>query len=182
MTGPPGSNPADRRQAARRSEVVPAMRAIGRCAEDGAYEAAFSIERPGGSAPSAEQWARALFEEAPRVLRWFLIIGWTAITCRLRPRRARSRVLGWQIERASPDTVVLAVSAWVGLTSRLVISVGAGRVTVASFVSFAGPAKPVARTVWAATIPLHERIQPYLLTAAARRHRAGDWPATSCWA
>jgi len=180
VTTSPGSKPVGRGkhsntgpEPTQRTAVSPAVRAVGPFTEECDYEVAFEIERPEGRTLSAEQWARAMFEEAPLALRWFLIVGWTAITCRLRPRRSPSRVLGWQIESASPDTAVIAVQAWVGLTSRLVVSIDADMVTLASFVRYTGPMTPVARAVWAATIPLHERILPYLLTSATRRAKNG---------
>jgi hypothetical protein len=144
--------------------------AAGPFTERGDYGVAFAVESSASRPRSAEQWARAIFEDAPRVMRWFLIAGWTAITCRLRPRRSATRVLGWQIETASTHTAVIAVHAWVGLTSHLVVSVDADRVTLASFVRYTGPARSVARALWAGTVPLHERILPHLLTAAARRY------------
>jgi hypothetical protein len=172
----PSSRPAGRprdsrppRAPARRAAVPPAVRAVARFSEGCDYEAAFTVERPEAGLLPAEQWARTMFEQAPLALRWFLILGWTAITCRLRPRHSPDRVLGWQIEQASPDAVVLVVRAWVGLTSRLVIWRDADAVTVATFVRYSGPATPVARAVWAATVPLHERMLPYLLTAALHR-------------
>jgi len=154
---------------AQRTAVPSAVRAVGPFTEECDYEVAFEIERPEGRTLSGEQWARAMFEDAPLVLRWFLIVGWTAITCQLGPRRSPTGVLGWRLGRASADTAVLAVEAWIGLRSRLVISVDTDTVTVASFVRYTGRAAPLARAVWAATIPLHERILPYLLTSAARR-------------
>lgn len=92
---------------ARRTAVLQAVRAVGPLTEECDYEVAFEIERPEGRALSGEQWARAMFEDAPRALRWFLIVGWTAITCRLRPRRSSTRVLGWTLESASSDTAVM---------------------------------------------------------------------------
>jgi hypothetical protein len=175
------STPAGRRQDARpgparaqRAAISPDVRAVGPFTEGCDYEAAFTIERPEGRWLSAEQWARSMLEQAPPPLRWFLIVGWTAITCRLRPRRSPNRVLGWQIENTSPDVVVLVVRAWVGLTSHLVVCLDADAVTVASFVRCSGPATPVARAVWAATVPLHERMLPHLLSAAARRAKDQD--------
>jgi hypothetical protein len=157
---------------AQRTAVSPVLRGVGSFTGESDYEVAFSLACPGASVLSAEQWGRAVFEEAPRALRWFLIVGWTAITCRLRPRRAPTRVLGWDIESAAPGTLVTVVHAWVGLTSRLVVSVESDLVTVATFVRYTRPSTLAARVVWAATIPLHERILPYLLTSAARRQCA----------
>lgn len=154
---------------AQRTRVAPAVRAVGPFTEACDYEVAFEIERPEDPTRSAEQWARAMFEEAPLAMRWFLIVGWSAITCRISPRRSSARILGWQIESTSPQTTVIAVQAWVGLTSWLIFSIDEDFVTVASFVRFSGPVTPLARAVWAATVPLHERILPHLLTAARRR-------------
>jgi hypothetical protein len=144
---------------------------IGSLVDDSDYQVTFETERPEGSSASAEDWIRAIFEAAPRAMRWFLLVGWAAIGCRLRPRRSSSRVLGWEIERASPELIVTVVSAWTGLTSRLVVSVEGPGVTLSSFVKFTGRG-PLARTVWAATVPLHERILPHLLTEATRRARS----------
>lgn len=154
---------------ARRVAVPPAARLAGAFTQGADYEVAFAVERPRGTAMPAEQWARAMWEEAPRAMRWFLIVGWLGITLRIRPRRSPGRILGWPIEGASPDTVVLAVTAWVGMTSCNVISVDAGRVTLSSFVRCVGPLKPVARVVWAVTRPIHEAVLPALMNGAVRR-------------
>jgi hypothetical protein len=144
---------------------------IGSLVDDSDYRVTFESERPEGSTTSAEDWIRAIFEEAPRAVRWFLLVGWAAIGCRLRPRRAPSRVLGWEIEEVSPELIVTVVRVRTGLISRLVVSVGAGTVTLSSFVTFTGRT-PLARTIWAGTVPLHERILPHLLTDATRRARS----------
>jgi hypothetical protein len=154
---------------ARRIEVPPADRPVGPSARPGGYEVEFRIVVPEAASRSAEKWVRGVFEEAPRRWRWFLLVGWTAITCRLRPRRSPSRVLGWRVEESSHDVAVIAVRAWIGLTSRIVVSVDADTVTLGSFVEFSGPTEAIARIVWAMTIPLHERVLPHLLTAAAQR-------------
>src|SRR6202042_1455143 len=40
------------------------------------YAAAWEVVIPDGDARSAEQWARATFEEAPPALRRFILAGW----------------------------------------------------------------------------------------------------------
>jgi hypothetical protein len=172
-SNPTGPHPHWKAPPAQRAGVAQSVRAVGRFTEECDYEVAFAIDRPEGPRLSAEQWARAVFEGAPRAMRWFLIVGWTVITCRLKPRRSPIRVLGWHIEDVTPDTVVLVARAWVGLVSRLVVSVDVDKVTVASFVRYTGPVAQVARAVWAGTVPLHERILPALLTSAARRIQNG---------
>jgi hypothetical protein len=156
---------------ARRSAIPTTIRVVSPGTEACDYESAFAIERPRNSTGSAEQWLRAVFEDAPRALRWFLIVGWTALTCRLRLRAAPSRVLGWQVEQATPDTALISVRAWVGLASYVAVAVDADEITLASFVHYAGPAASVARALWTGAIPLHERTLRYLLTSAARRNQ-----------
>jgi len=153
------------------AELVAVPDRARRLAAHDEYEVAFRIVIPTAVAPrSSEQWIRATFEGAPRRWRWFLLAGWAAITCRLRPRRSAGRVLGWRVEGASsPDVAVIVVRAWIGLTSRIVTLIDGNAVTLCSFVEFSGPTAPVARAVWAMTVPLHERVLPHLLSRAVRR-------------
>jgi len=158
---------------AQRAPVMRRARLAGAWTEDCNYEVAFEIDRPQGSTMTAEQWARAMCEQAPTAMRWFLIVGWIGITLRIRPRRSASRVLGWPIETASPEVIVLAVKALVGLRSCNVISIDAEHVNLSSFVSYVGPVKPLAWAVWAIARPLHEVVLPYLVTGARRRNVGG---------
>jgi hypothetical protein len=157
-----------------------AVSAIGADVDAADYAVAFRLEgprRPEGLNPSAEHWLRNMFEGAPAPLRWFLLVGWTAITCRLRARRSSSVILGWSIEAASQDRAVIAVQAWIGFTSRLVLTLDGNAVTVASSVTYTRPTRAAARAMWAMTIPLHERILPYLLRQAAQRVQTAVAPA-----
>jgi hypothetical protein len=118
---------------------------------------------------TAEQWSRSIFEQAAAGFRWFLLTGWTALTIRLQPRRAPSRILGWPIESNKEDSVVTVVHAWIGITSWLLVTTRPGTVTLGSFVSYTRRTTLPARIVWSLTVPLHERVLPHLLNAAARR-------------
>jgi hypothetical protein len=172
--------PHSKGASARRVTVARSGPAVSRFSAESDYEVAFAISCSNGPRLSAEQWIRAIFEGAPRGMRWFLIVGWTAITCRLKPRRSPTRVLGWHIEDVTQNELVLVARAWVGLVSRLVVAVDVDTVRLASFVRFTGPVAAVARMVWAGTTPLHERILPSLLTSAARRNQPSTpiswWP------
>ena len=133
------------------------------------YTVAFQVDTSGAARRSPEQWLRSTFEDAPRRWRWFLLVGWTALTCRLQPRRSPTRVLGWQVASAADDRAEIVVHAWVGLTSRLAVTIDEGTLTLSSIVDFTGPTAPVARVLWALTVPLHERVLPHLLAQALGR-------------
>jgi hypothetical protein len=138
--------------------------------QGGHYEVAYVVPRPPGNTLDAEHWARATFEEAPRGLRWFLIGGWTALTCRLRPSRSPERVIGWHIEDKLAQMVVTSVQAWVGINGVLVFTANDDTVSVSSTVRYTRHHQRPAKLAWGLTTPLHERILPHLLTMAARRH------------
>ncbi len=155
---------------AQRIDVAPSVRAALPFTQGGHYEVAYQVQRPAGDTLGAEQWARAIFEEAPRRLRWFLIGGWTALTLHLRPSRSAERVIGWFIESTFPQMVVVSAQAWIGINAVLVFTADDDNVSVSSFVRYTRRTQLPARCAWAVTTPLHQRILPHLLTMAARRH------------
>jgi hypothetical protein len=129
------------------------------------YAAAWEVTRPSGDVRSAEQWARAAFEGAPRALRTFVLAGWIAgLGLRLGPRPSPEHVLGWRIETSAPDRIVLSVQSTLLGTGHLALQVESSRVVIASFVRYE---KRGARAIWSAVEPLHHLILPYLLGHAA---------------
>jgi len=118
-----------------------------------------------GDARTAEQWARATFEDAPRALRAFIVAGWTAgLGLRLGPRPSPDHVLGWRIVTAAPDLITLSVQAALLGTAHIVLQLDSSRVVLASSVLYE---KRGARPIWSAVPPVHHRIVPYLLGRAA---------------
>jgi len=118
-----------------------------------------------GDARTAEQWARATFEDAPRALRAFIVAGWTAgLGLRLGPRPSPDHVLGWRIVTAAPDLITLSVQAALLGTAHIVLQLDSSRVVLASSVLYE---KRGARPIWSAVQPVHHRIVPYLLGRAA---------------
>src|SRR5438132_7170862 len=82
----------------------------GLAAPDFAYACQLDLNTP--ATQSAEQWARAVFEDAPRLLRSFIVSGWiVGLGLRLGPRRSRSYVLGWSIVSNTPEVIVLGVGS-----------------------------------------------------------------------
>src|SRR5437588_10180524 len=101
-------------------------------AADFSYACQLDLDTP--VTQSAEQWARAVFEDAPRLLRWVIVSGWiVGLGLRLGPRRSRSYVLGWSIVSNAPDVIVLGVESFM-LTARLVVRLTEATVVHATFV------------------------------------------------
>lgn len=154
---------------ARRIDASERLRAADTLAEPH-YAAAWEVEIADRDTRSAEQWARATFEEAPRALRTFIVTGWRAgLGLRLAPRPSPNHVLGWKIATSATDLVILSVQSPLLGTAHLVFEVEGSRVVLGSFVRYE---KRGARIIWAATQPLHHQIVPYLLARAARSQSA----------
>jgi hypothetical protein len=151
---------------ARRIDVSEQIRAVDTLAEPH-YAAAWEVAIADRDARSAEQWARATFEHAPRALRAFIVAGWTVgLGLRLGPRPSPDHVLGWKSVTAAPDLIILSVQSGLLGTAHIVFQVEGSRVVLASFVRYE---KRWARPIWSAVQPVHHRIVPYLLGRAASR-------------
>jgi hypothetical protein len=147
----------------RQVDVPPEVLALATLA-DPSFSYACEIAVPPGDGRSAEEWARAAFEGAPRALRWFMLTGWIAgLGLRLAPRSSPSHVLGWTVVSTTPSAIVLGVDSFV-LTAQLVVRVHDGLVVHATLVRYD---RRVARVVWAVAAPIHRRVIPYLLGHAA---------------
>jgi hypothetical protein len=150
---------------------VPRSLAAARTSGNGrndAYASAFALALVGAAEPRpAEQWARAVFEGAPRLLRGFVLFGWRSfLRLRLQPLEAADQVLGWRLERhaAGPDTVTLAAASPL-LRAENVVAADGTIVLWVTVVHFEGRA---GRLLWTVASALHHVIIPYLLGLAAR--------------
>lgn len=134
--------------------------------DDPSYTYACEIARDRADERSAEEWARAVIEDAPSALRWFIVAGWIGgLWLRLAPRRAPDQILGWKIITNTPAVVASGVESYL-LTARLVVEVGEASVTHATFVRFE---HRLGRIAWAIAQPIHRRVIPYLLARGATR-------------
>src|SRR5438105_1184450 len=128
------------------------------------YAAAWEVAAAGANRRSAEEWARAIFEDAPPALRRFIVVGWIwGLGLRLGPRASPDHVLGWLIASRAPDRMILRVHSVVLGTAQFVLRVETSRIVLASLVRYD---KPWAGAVWSLVKPLHHRIVPYLLAHA----------------
>jgi hypothetical protein len=154
---------------ARRVEVPQAVQADGVFAESN-YAWAFELPAPDARSLTPEQWARATFEGAPVLLRWFLAMGWTLVLgLRLGPRPSPRHVLGWLISDSGADSVTLESHSPLIVTSNIVV-VSNSNVVWVTFVRFN---RRIARPVWAVAAPIHHMMVPYLLKRASRSRAGG---------
>jgi Protein of unknown function (DUF2867) len=156
---------------ARRIDIPEDIRALG-VLVDPDYTYACQLTASDVDRQSAEQWARDVFEGAPRLLGWFVLVGWIAILrLRLGPRRSSEYVLGWTVVSSTPGQVVLGAESF-ALSNRLVVQVTADRVVHATFVRYQ---RPIGAILWALARPIHQVVVPYLLRHAHRSfERSGE--------
>jgi hypothetical protein len=128
------------------------------------YADAFLFETARASDRTAEQWARAVLEDAPAKMRAMLTSGWSAIGLKI-GRRDRS-VLGWEIRTSTPDVALLATESRLGMPAQLLFKREPHAVLFATFVQHDNP---VARAVWAGVEPVHVPTVRHVLEQACRR-------------
>lgn len=117
------------------------------------------------TARTAEQWARAMLEGAPVGMRTFLVRTWPLFGVRLGPLHAAGYVLGWRIIKNTAEFVVLQVRSAAGVTVRLVVQAGDGKVLAGTFVRCEGLP---GRVIWFAIAPIHRLVVSRLLGEATR--------------
>lgn len=143
-----------------------------RSAREGDDDFCGGFERPVGEhdSRSAEQWARAVFEQAPAPVRVFLLLGWRGVLgLRLGPRHDAGHVLGWRIEDARHDELRLGSESWL-IDAVNVVRLGDGRVTWTTRVHYRNRLAPL---VWSLVLPFHKLTISLLLGRAARPGAGG---------
>ena len=114
---------------------------------------------------SAEQWARANWEDAPTIIRWFLTLGWRFVLgLRLAPGRSPTNVLGWRITDDHPDTLTLQARSAL-ITGHNVVVVQESTLLWTTLVRYE---QPIARPIWRLVELVHRIVLPYTLTHATK--------------
>jgi hypothetical protein len=134
------------------------------------YVYACAIKRAPDDARSPEQWARAVFESMPALLRLPILAGWRwGLRLRLQPLADPTAVLGWTFAASEPGHAVLRVGSPL-LQARVVVEVHDARVVHTTLVGYAGRLGSV---MWALATPIHELFMPILMNRAARGGSGG---------
>jgi hypothetical protein len=84
------------------------------------YEDAFIVDA--GGRQTAEQWARAVFSDAPLAVRARLVAGWLGLGLKLGGPWSTHRLLGSKVAQRSPDVLVLAAESILGLQAELLFA------------------------------------------------------------
>ncbi len=128
------------------------------------YRDAFEVSTDKADTRTSEQWLRAVFEDAPRPMRWFLLLGWRGVLgLRLGPRPSPDHILGWRIASREPDEVHLELHS-VFMHAQLFLHLSNLTAVWSTHVYYT---RPLARPLWAAVGVIHRQMIPYLLGRAA---------------
>jgi hypothetical protein len=130
------------------------------------YADAFRVDVGGALDRSGERWARATLVDAPLMVRAKLVCGWSGLGLRLGSPWSPRRVLGWEVRRSRPDSVLLGARSWLGMPGELLFRPEPHGLLFATFVQ---QDTPLAGALWARVTPTHQRVVRSLLTHAARR-------------
>lgn len=138
------------------------------------YEDAFLVAVADPQARTAQQWAGAILDGAPRGLRMRLWSSWMMLGLRLGLPRSARHVLGWEIRRSTPDHVLLGARSRIGMPAELLVERQADGLLFDTFVQ---TDNALARMTWAAIEPTHERTVPAILRQFRRRMERDGKPA-----
>jgi hypothetical protein len=146
---------------------VPETVLAGDSLADPSYTCAFKILKELNDTRTAEEWLRAMLEEAGSALRAFLITGWIgALRLRLGPRPSTDHILGWKILSATPTKITIGVEGPM-LSAHQVVHCRDSEVVHATIVHFD---RSAAKVVWSVAAPIHVRTIPHLMKQARARN------------
>ena len=167
----------------RQVAVPPTARALSTLSQID-YADAFLVEIGSAEDRTAQQWARAILEDAPIITRSALRWVWFTLGLQLGSTLPDRSVLGWRVRRSTPDFVLLAARSPVGLSAEVLLERQQQTLLFATFVQHENP---IARAVWAGIEPVHrpavryllERVSPDTRPSARRGAPPRDAPSAS---
>jgi Protein of unknown function (DUF2867) len=139
------------------------------------YEDAFVVDAD--DQRTAEQWVRAVFNDAPLAVRARLVSGWTGLGLNLAGPSSARRVLGWKVQHSSPNVMLLAADSMLGLQAELLFRTEPRGLLFATLIQQNNPA---ARALWVRITPTHQKIVRSLLEGACLRVGAGAIGGGAC--
>ena len=134
------------------------------------YEDAFLVETGRAQDRTAEQWARAILEDAPVSMRNALSRGWSTLGLRVGSTDPDRFVLGWELRRSTPDVALLGARGRLGLSGELLFERQQHTLLFATFVQLENA---IARALWTGIASRHRQVVRDLLEQASDQERAG---------
>jgi hypothetical protein len=135
---------------------------------DPEYKVSFELTGAAGGR-TAEQWARAIFEDPPPVMRWFLTAGWRyGLWLRLRPTSEPQAVRGWPVVTSTPTLAILAAESPL-LDAHNIVEIVEERIVFSTLVRYRSP---LGRAIWAVAGRIHVLTLAPLLRRAAASERS----------
>jgi hypothetical protein len=128
------------------------------------YADRFALSTDAAATP--EQWARAMFGDAPGVAEWFIWRG--VLGLRLRRGRSPATVAGWRIGGRGEDWIRLETASS-SLGADLIVQTEEGRVSLTTCLD---QGRRRDELVWHRLSAVHRRLVPRVLRDAERRIRA----------
>ena len=128
---------------------------------DAQYADVFTLATDVEATP--EQWARAMFGDAPDAGELFIWRGLLGL--RITRRASPDTVAGWRIGARGEHWIRLEAESWF-LSGNLVVRSAGGRLSLATFVRYD---RAVGRVVWPPLSAVHRHLVPGVLRAAATR-------------
>jgi hypothetical protein len=132
------------------------------------YADAFVVDTGAHPEWTAEQWARAVLEEAPASKQAQLLSGWSALG--LKSVESGPSILDWAVRSCTPDTLLLGRESRTGMPGELLFT---RRRETLLFGTFIHHRTPATRAVWAAVVRTHVRTVLWLLERAASANGYG---------
>lgn len=130
------------------------------------YTDCFVVDAPGIPELTAERWAREMIQGAPGPLRDSLRSGWRMLGLKHGSAADPDRILGWELRRREPDSVLLHADSRIGMPGELLYMRMSEGILFATFIQ---QRNPVAKAVWASIASGHRRIVAEMLGRAAER-------------
>lgn len=128
------------------------------------YRDSFEVPIRSTDTRTAEQWMRAVFEDAPQPVRWFLLLGWRGVLgLQLGPRPSPDHILGWWITSRETEEVCLELHSAL-MNAQLALHLANSTAVWNTNVFYT---KSLARPLWAVVGVIHRQIVPSLLGRAA---------------
>jgi hypothetical protein len=124
------------------------------------YADTFRVEVADVRSRTAEDWARAVLEDAPLAVRGQLLSGWSSLGLKV----GRGSVLGWHVRSSTPDILLLGAGSWIGMPGELLFKRERSGLLFATFVRHGNPA---ARALWGRVERVHVATVRRLLAAVA---------------